>query len=90
MAAPGHTALMVVIVCIAGAVGTLAAGSWQSAQYALRRETASSHRQLRWQLRGLHPGLSLNSLWPTRLGRIAWLDRGDATRCSGKLGGGVA
>lgn len=41
VAAPGHTALMVVIVCIAGAVGTLAAGSWQSAQYALRRETAS-------------------------------------------------
>lgn len=32
----------------------------------------------------------MNSLWPTRLGRIAWLDRGDATRCSGKLGGEVA
>ncbi|OSC40293.1 hypothetical protein [Mycobacterium decipiens] len=40
LAAPEHTALMVMIVCIAGAVGTLAAGSWQSAQYALRRVPA--------------------------------------------------
>jgi hypothetical protein len=33
-----HTALVVVIVCIAGALGTLAAGSWQSARFAVRRE----------------------------------------------------
>lgn len=31
-------ALVVVIICVAGAVGTLAAGSWQSARYALRRD----------------------------------------------------
>jgi hypothetical protein len=41
LAASPHTALVVVIVCIAGAVGTLAAGSWQSARYALSREAAS-------------------------------------------------
>lgn len=39
-AAP-HTALVVLIVCVAGAVGTLAAGSWQSARFALRREASS-------------------------------------------------
>lgn len=86
VAAPGHTALMVVIVCIAGAVGTLAAGSWQSAQYALRRETASPTANCV----GSCAVCTQACLWPTRLGRIAWLDRGDATRCSGKLGGGVA
>jgi hypothetical protein len=42
LAASPHTALVVVIVCIAGAIGTLAAGSWQSARYALRREAAAS------------------------------------------------
>lgn len=35
-----HTTL-VVIVCVAGAFGTLAAGSWQSARFMLRRETAA-------------------------------------------------
>ena len=60
-AAP-HTALVVLIVCVAGALGTLAAGSWQSARFALRRE-ASSFKPLRrtgvmrawpgrWQLEG--------------------------------------
>ena len=38
LVASPHTALMVVIVCVAGALGTLAAGSWQSARFALRRE----------------------------------------------------
>jgi hypothetical protein len=32
------TGLVVLIVCVIGAVGTVAAGSWQSARYALRRE----------------------------------------------------
>ena len=40
LAASPHTALVVVIVCIAGALGTLATGSLQSARYALRREVA--------------------------------------------------
>ncbi len=38
LAASPHTAPVLVIVCITGAVGTLAAGSWQTASYALRRE----------------------------------------------------
>ena len=38
LVASPHTALVVVIVCVAGALGTLAAGSWQSARFALRRE----------------------------------------------------
>jgi hypothetical protein len=42
LAASPHTALVVVIVCVAGALGTAAAGSWQSARYALRRETAAA------------------------------------------------
>jgi hypothetical protein len=29
-------------VCIVGAVGTVAVGSWQSARYALRREAATA------------------------------------------------
>jgi hypothetical protein len=33
-----HTAVLVVVICIAGAVGTVAAGSWQSARYAVRRQ----------------------------------------------------
>jgi hypothetical protein len=40
VAAP-QTALVVVIVCVAGAFGTLATGSWQSARFVLRREAAS-------------------------------------------------
>jgi len=44
LAAPRDTALPVigvcVGVCIVGAVGTVAVGSWQSARYALRREAA--------------------------------------------------
>lgn len=42
LAASPQTALVVVIVCVVGAFGTLAAGSWQSARFALRRETASA------------------------------------------------
>jgi hypothetical protein len=38
LVASPHTALVLVIVCVAGALGTLAAGSWQSARFALRRE----------------------------------------------------
>jgi hypothetical protein len=38
LAASPHTALVLVIVCVTGALGTLAAGSWQSARYALRHE----------------------------------------------------
>ena len=43
LAASPHTALVVVIVCIAGALGTLATGSLQSARYALRREAAAAN-----------------------------------------------
>ena len=46
LAAPRNTALQVIGVClgvcVAGAVGTVAAGSWQSARYALRREAAAT------------------------------------------------
>lgn len=42
LAASPHTALVVVIVCVAGAFGTLAAGSWQSARFALRRDAAAA------------------------------------------------
>jgi hypothetical protein len=46
LAAPRATALpligVCVGVCIAGAVGTVAVGSWQSARYALRREAATA------------------------------------------------
>jgi len=42
LAASAQLALVVLIVCVAGALGTLATGSWQSARYALRRETARS------------------------------------------------
>ena len=35
-----RTAVLVVIMCIVGAVGTVAAGSWQSARYAVRRQAA--------------------------------------------------
>ena len=40
LAASPHTALVVLIVCVAGALGTLATGSWQSARFALRQEPA--------------------------------------------------
>ena len=59
LVASPHTALVVVIVCVAGALGTLAAGSWQSARFALRRD--GDRRRLRGQLRRLHPVLPLNS-----------------------------
>jgi hypothetical protein len=41
LAASPHTALVVLIVCVAGALGTLATGSWQSARYALRQQAAA-------------------------------------------------
>ncbi|OBK93948.1 hypothetical protein A5645_17965 [Mycobacterium asiaticum] len=45
LAASPQTALVVVIVCVAGALGTLATGSLQSARFALRRESAHSRVQ---------------------------------------------
>ncbi len=42
LAASPHTALVVLIVCVAGALGTLATGSWQSARFALSREAAAA------------------------------------------------
>lgn len=42
LAASPHTALALVIVCATGALGTLAAGSWQSARYALRRDAVEA------------------------------------------------
>jgi hypothetical protein len=42
LAAAPHTALIVLIVCVAGALGTLAAGSWQSARFALSRPPSGS------------------------------------------------
>jgi hypothetical protein len=41
LAASPHTALVVLIVCVAGALGTLGTGSWQSARFALRHEAAT-------------------------------------------------
>lgn len=41
LAAPSSIALIVLIVCLVGAIGTVAAGSWQGARYAARREAAS-------------------------------------------------
>ncbi len=41
LAASPHTALVVLIVCVAGAMGTLAAGSWQSARFAVRQQAAA-------------------------------------------------
>ncbi len=41
MAAVPDTALVVLIVCVVGALGTLAAGSWQSARFALRQEAVA-------------------------------------------------
>jgi hypothetical protein len=42
LVASPDTALVVMLVCVAGALGTLAAGSWQSARYALRREVVTT------------------------------------------------
>jgi hypothetical protein len=42
LAAPPATALTVVCVCIVGALGTVAAGSYQSARFALNHEEASA------------------------------------------------
>ncbi len=42
LAASPTTALVVMIVCLAGALGTLAAGSYQSARFAVRQEAAAS------------------------------------------------
>ncbi|AKN15655.1 hypothetical protein [Mycobacterium haemophilum] len=42
LAVAAHTALVVMAVCVAGAVGTLATGSWQSARYALRHQAAAN------------------------------------------------
>jgi len=42
LAASPKTALVVLIVCVAGALGTLAAGSYQSARFAVRQEAAGS------------------------------------------------
>jgi len=41
LAAPPATALTVVCVCIVGALGTIAAGSYQTARFALRQEEAA-------------------------------------------------
>lgn len=41
LSASPHTALVVLIVCVAGAFGTLAAGSWQSARFASSRATVA-------------------------------------------------
>jgi hypothetical protein len=41
LAAPPATALTVVCVCIVGAIGTIAAGSYQTARFALRHEEAA-------------------------------------------------
>jgi hypothetical protein len=41
LAASPDTALVVLIICVAGALGTLATGSWQSARFALRAEAAA-------------------------------------------------
>lgn len=40
-AADPHTALVVLIVCVAGALGTVAAGSWQGARFALRQQASA-------------------------------------------------
>jgi hypothetical protein len=41
LAAVPRTALVVLLVCVAGALGTLAAGSWQSARFVLRQQAAA-------------------------------------------------
>jgi hypothetical protein len=41
LAAPRSTALVVMIVCVLGALGTVIAGSWQGARYATRPQPAA-------------------------------------------------
>ncbi len=41
LAASPKTALVVLIVCVTGALGTLAAGSYQGARFAVRQEAAA-------------------------------------------------
>ncbi|OBI13762.1 hypothetical protein A5714_14565 [Mycobacterium sp. E2462] len=41
LAAAPHTALVVLVVCVIGAFGTLAAGSWQTARFAVRQEATA-------------------------------------------------
>lgn len=41
LAGSPHTGLLVVIVCVLGAIGTVAAGSWQGARYAVRSEATA-------------------------------------------------
>jgi hypothetical protein len=38
LATPPHTGLLVVIVCVLGAIGTVAAGSWQGARFAVSHQ----------------------------------------------------
>jgi hypothetical protein len=38
MATPPHMGLIVVIVCVLGAIGTVAAGSWQGARFAVSQQ----------------------------------------------------
>ncbi len=42
LASPTRAGLLVLIGCVVGAIGTVAAGSWQGARYAARKEAASS------------------------------------------------
>lgn len=41
LAAPSKIAVIALPVCVLGAIGTVAAGSWQAARYAARREAAA-------------------------------------------------
>jgi hypothetical protein len=41
-AAPAHTGVLVLVVCVVGAVGTVAAGCYQSARVVAQREAAAS------------------------------------------------
>ena len=62
------TALVVVIVCVVGAVSTVAAGCWQAAKVIARNGSGGlgtrrgSGRGLRWRLRDVHAVLRLNVL----------------------------
>ena len=42
LVAPGRIGLVVLVVCVLGAVGTVGAGSWQAARYAARRQAEAS------------------------------------------------
>jgi hypothetical protein len=44
LAAHPQTGLLVVVVCVIGAVGTVAAGSWQGAKYVVGAEAAAQRR----------------------------------------------